>query len=188
MCYHVVEFWHQRAHPVFALHFAESIGSLNIYSMETAVFGRTLRIAVDLVFIGNIDFAKPRKNWFQQFVFVLDDDEKARCVAEELDAASESRLCVDCEFIRVVHYDALEEVVFVTLNVGFCKLLEFVSDEFDSLAVGTVDKHDIILDSGSVELVDTVDEIADNGSLSTSSGSVKNNVGNFSDVDEIIEL
>jgi len=141
-----------------------------------------------LVFIGDIYFAKSRQNWFQEFVFVLDDDEKTRGVAEELDAAAESRLCVDSEFVGVVHDDALEKVVFVALYVGLGKLFEFVSNEFDTLAVGAVDKHDVIFDSVAIELVDAVDKVADDSSLTRSSRSVKYDVGDFSDVDKIIEF
>lgn len=179
-----MQLWHQGAHSAFALHFAESVRLLNINSVKTAILGRTIGFA----FVGDIDFTKTGQNRFQQFVFVLYNDEETRSVAEQLDATSESRLSVDRELVRVVHHDTLEEVVFVALDVGFCKLLQFVSDKLDSLAVCAVDKHYVVLDSCSVRLVDSVDKVADDGSLTAASGAVEHDVGDFADVDKIIEL
>ena len=181
---HPVQLWHQHAHSVFALQFDDSIGPLNIDSVKAAVFRRIL----GFTFVWDIDFTKSRQNGFQQFVFVLYNDEEARGVAEQLDAAPERRLRIDCEFVRVVHDDTLEEVVFVALDVGFCELFEFVSDKLDSLAVRTVDKHDIVLDSCPVKLIDSVDKVADDGSLTAASGAVEHDVGDFANVDKIIEL
>ena len=184
VCNHPFQLGHQDAHSVFALHFDESIRPLNIYSVKAAVFRRIL----GFTFVGDIDFAKSGQNGFQQFVLVLYNDEETRSVAEQLDAAPERRLCVDREFVRVVHHDTLEEVVFVALDVGFCELFEFVSDKLDSLAVRTVDKHDIVLDSCPVKLIDSVDKVAHDGSLTAASGAVEHDVGDFSNVDKIIEL
>jgi hypothetical protein len=150
--------------------------------VKATVFGRVR----GFTFVWDIDFAKSGQNGFQQFVLVLYNDEEARCVAEQLDAAPESRLRIDCEFVRVVHDDTLEEVVFVALDVGFCELFEFVSNKFDSLAVRTVDKHDIVLDSCSVRVVDSVDKVADDGSLTAASRAVEHDVGDFANVDKII--
>jgi hypothetical protein len=183
----ILKLWHQYAYSVFALHFDESIRPLNIYSVETAVLWNIFFRLVH-VFIGNIDFAKSRQDWFQQFVFVLYNNEEARGVAEQLDAAPERRLCIDREFVRVVHHDTLEEVVFVALDVRFCELFQFVSDKLDSLAVCAVYKHYIVLDSCSVRLVDSVDKVADDGSLTAARGAVEHDIGDFADVDKIIEL
>jgi len=152
--------------------------------VKTAVLGRTIGFA----FVGDIDFTKTGQNGFQQFVFVLYNDEETRSVAEQLDAAPESRLSVDRELVRVVHDDTLEEVIFVALDVGFCELFEFVSDKLDSLAMRAVYKHDIVLDSCSVRLVDSVDKVADDGSLTAARGAVEHDIGDFADVDKIIEL
>jgi hypothetical protein len=181
---HPLQLGHQDAHSAFALHFAESIRSLNINSVKTAVLGRTIGFA----FVGDIDFTKTGQNGFQQFVFVLYNDEETRSVAEQLDAAPESRLSVDRELVRVVHDDTLEEVVFVALDVGFCELFQFVSDKLYSLAVCAVYKHYVVLDSCSVRLVDSVDKVADDGSLTAARGAVEHDIGDFADVDEIIEL
>jgi hypothetical protein len=74
------------------------------------------------------------------------------------------------------------------LDIGFCKIFEFVANEFDALAVGAIDEHHIVFDAVAVSSVDAVDEIIHDGSFATAGRTVKNNVGDFADLDEIIEF
>jgi hypothetical protein len=154
--------------------------------METTILGGL--ITRKFVLVGDINLAKPRENGFQQFMLVFDHNEKTGRVTEEFDTPAESRLCVDCELVCVIHDNAFKEVELVALDVCLCKLLEFVADKFDALSVRTVYKHYIILDSRTVKVVDPVDKVADDGSLPAAGRTVENDVGDFADVDEIIEL
>jgi len=121
-------------------------------------------------------------------VFVLYDNEKSRIVAKEFNAPAQSGLGVNCEFVCVVQHNTFEQGHVVALDIGFCKVFEFVANEFNALAVGAIDKHNVVFDAIAVSSVDAVDEIIYNGSLATAGRTVKNDVGYFADLDEIIEF
>jgi hypothetical protein len=139
-------------------------------------------------FVRDIDFAESRQNGFQQFVFVLYDNEKSRIVAKEFDATAQSGLCVNGEFVCVIQYNAFEQGCVVALDIGFGKVFEFVANEFDALPVSAIDEHNVVFDAVAVSSVDAVDEIVHNGSLATTGRTVKNDVGDFADLDEIVEF
>jgi hypothetical protein len=120
-------------------------------------------------------------------VFVFHNNEKSGSVTKEFNTPSQCRLRVDCQFVGIIHNDAFEKIVVVELYVRFCKLFEFVADEFDSFSVGTVDKHYVIFDSRAVKVVYFVNKIADDGSLSRSRRTVENDVGDFADSYKVFE-
>jgi len=139
-------------------------------------------------FVRDIDFAKSRQNGFQQFVFVLYNNEKSRIVAKEFDATAQSGLGVNGEFVCIIKNDAFKQGNIIALDIGFCKVFEFVANEFDSLAVGAIHEHYVVFDAVAVSSVYAVDEIVYNGSFATAGRTVKNDVGNFANLDEIIEF
>jgi hypothetical protein len=59
-------------------------------------------------FVRDIDFAESRQNGFQQFVFVLYNNEKSRIVAKEFDATAQSGLGVNSEFVGVIQNNAFK--------------------------------------------------------------------------------
>jgi hypothetical protein len=54
--------------------------------------------------------------------------------------------------------------------------------------VRTIHKHYVGFDAIAVSIVNTMNEIADNGSFSAAGRAVKNNIGNFADLNKIIEF
>jgi hypothetical protein len=74
------------------------------------------------------------------------------------------------------------------LYIGLGKLFELVANKLDALSVSAVYKHDIVFNAGAIKMVDSIDKVADNGSLAASGGPVKYNIGDFSDTYEIIEF
>jgi hypothetical protein len=121
-------------------------------------------------------------------VFVLYDNEKPRIVAKKFNASAQSGLCVNGEFIRIVHNNAFEQGCVVALNIGLCKIFEFVANKFDALSVGAVYKHHVGFDATAISSVNAVDKIADNGSLATPGGTVEYNVGDFAYLNKIVEF
>ena len=71
------------------------------------------------VVVGHIDFAESRQNGFQQLVFVLDHDEKPRVVAKQFDTPTQGGLGVDGQFVGIIEDDAFEQIVVITLDIGF---------------------------------------------------------------------
>jgi hypothetical protein len=116
-------------------------------------------------FIWNIDFAKPRQNGFQQFVFVLYNNEKSSVVAKEFNTAAQSGLSVNSELVCIIQNNTFEQGCIIALHIGFCKMLEFVADKFDAFPMGAIHKHDVIFNAHSVASIDTIDKIANNGSF-----------------------
>jgi hypothetical protein len=137
-------------------------------------------------FVWNIDFAKPRQNGFQQFVFVLYNNEKSRGVTKKFDAPAQSGLCINGKFICIIQNNAFEQSDIIALNIGFSKVFEFVTNKFDPLTMRAINKHYVVFDAISVSTVDTVNKIIHNGSLATSGRTVKNDVGDFADLNEIV--
>jgi hypothetical protein len=170
--------------PAFSLQIRESIDHVSVDFVQTFV-NRVLGV---FRFVRDIDFAKPGQNGFQQFVFVLYDNEKSRVVAKEFNAPAQSGLGVNGEFVCVIQNNAFEQGHIVALDIGFCKVFEFVANKLDALAVGAIDKHHVVFDAVAVSSVDAVDEIVHNGSLATAGRTVKNDVGDFADLDEILEF
>jgi hypothetical protein len=121
-------------------------------------------------------------------VFVLYDNEKSRVVAKEFNAPAQSGLGVNGQFVCIIKNDAFEQGHIIALDIGFCKVFEFVANEFDPLAVGAIHEHHVVFYAVAVSSVDAVDEIIYNGSLATTGRAVKNDVGYFADLDEIIEF
>jgi len=130
-------------------------------------------------FIRHIDFAEARQNGVQQLVFVLYNNEEARVVTKEFDAPAQGALGVDREFVGIHQHNALEHIVVITLHICFGEIFEFVADEFDALAVGAINKHDVGLHASAVTSVDLVYEIADDGSFAGAGRPVKNEIGDF---------
>jgi hypothetical protein len=116
-------------------------------------------------FIRNIDFAKPGQNRFQQFVFVLYDNEEPSVVTEKFNAPAQSGLGVNSELVCIIQDNTFEQGCIIALYIGFCKMFEFVADEFDALPMSAIHKHNVIFDTVSVAAVDAIDKIADNGSF-----------------------
>jgi hypothetical protein len=141
-----------------------------------------------VILVWHIDLAKPRQDGFQQLMFVLYHDEKPGGMTKQLNASSQCGLCINCQFIRIIHHDAFEEIVFVALDVCLCKLFQFVSDKLDTLSMCTVHKHDIVFNLGTIRVVDAIDKVADDCSLTRTRRSMKDNVGDFSNIDEIIKF
>ncbi len=121
-------------------------------------------------------------------MFVLYDNEKSRVVAKEFNATAQSGLGVNSEFVCVVQYNAFKQGHIVALDIGFCKVFEFIANKLYALAVGAIHEHNIVFDAIAVSSVDAVDKIIHNGSLATAGRTVKNDVGDFADLDEIIEF
>jgi len=121
-------------------------------------------------------------------VFVLYDNEKSRVVAKEFNAPAQSRLGVNGEFVCVVQHNAFEQGYIIALDIGFRKVFEFVANKLDALAVRAIHEHHVVFDAVAVSSVDAVDEIIHNGSLATPGRTVKNDVRDFADLDEIIEF
>ena len=109
-------------------------------------------------------------------------------MTKQLNAPPKCRLCIDCQFIGIIHDDAFEEIVFVALDVCLCKLFQFVSDKLDTLSMSTVNKHHIVFNLGTIRVVDAIDKVADNGSFTRTWGTMKDNVWDFSNIDEIIKF
>jgi len=121
-------------------------------------------------------------------VFVLYDNKKSRIVAKEFNATSQSRLGVNGEFVCVVQNNTFKQGHIIALDIGFSKVFEFVTNEFDALAVGAIYEHNVVFDAVAVASVDAVDKIIHNGSFATAGRTVKNDVGYFADLDKIIEF
>lgn len=138
--------------------------------------------------IRHIDFTEARQNGVQQLVFVLYNNEEACVVTEKFDTSAQGALGVNREFVGIHQHDALEHIVVVTLHICFGEIFEFVADEFDALAVGAIDKHDVGLDAVAVALIDLVYEIADDGAFAGAGRTVENEIGDFSYRDEILQL
>jgi hypothetical protein len=130
-------------------------------------------------FIRHIDFTKARQNGVQQLVFVLYNNEEARVVTKEFDAPAQGALGVDREFVGIHQHNTLEHIVVIALHICFGEIFEFVADEFDALAVGAVDKHDVGFDTSAVASIDLVYEIADDGAFAGAGRPVKNEIGDF---------
>ena len=109
-------------------------------------------------------------------------------MTKQFNAPAQGALGVDGEFVGIHQHYALKHIVVVALHVCFGKIFEFVADEFDALAVGAIDKHDIGFDAVAVALVDLVYEIADDGAFASTGRTVKNEIGDFSNRDEILQL
>jgi len=140
------------------------------------------------VVVGHIDFAESRQNGFQQFVFVLDHDEKPRVVAKEFDTPTQGGLGVDGQFVGIIEDNTFEQVVVITLDIGFRKQLEFVADELDALAVGTIDKHHVGFHAAAFAVVNAVNELAHDGAFARPRRAVKYNIGDAFRRNEIVEL
>ncbi len=112
-----------------------------------------------------INFAKSRQNRIQQFVFILYNNEEARIVTKQFNAPAQGALGVNREFIGIHQHNALKHIVVVALHICLGEIFEFVADEFDAFAVGTIDKHYIGFDAIAVALIDLVYEIADDGAF-----------------------
>jgi hypothetical protein len=139
-------------------------------------------------FVRDEDFTKPGQNGFQQFMFVLYDNEKPRIVAKKFDASAQSGLRINGEFVRIIKDNAFEQGFVVALDIGLGKVFEFVANKFDAFSVGAVHKHHVGFDAIAVAVVNTVDEIADNGAFATPGGTVEDNVGDLADLDKIVEF
>jgi hypothetical protein len=74
------------------------------------------------------------------------------------------------------------------LNVGFREKLELLSNKFDSLSLCTVHNHDIGFDLMSVALIDFMEELVDYRPFSRARRTVKDNMGNFVLLMEIVEF
>jgi hypothetical protein len=109
-------------------------------------------------------------------------------VTKQFNAPAQGALGVYGEFVGIHQHYALKHIVVVALHVCFGKIFEFVADEFDALAVGAIDKHDIGFDAVAVALVDLVYEIADDGAFTGAGRTMKNEIGDFSNRDEILQL
>ena len=109
-------------------------------------------------------------------------------MTKQFNAPAQGALGVNGEFVGIHQYYALKHIVVVALHVCFGKIFEFVADEFDALAVGAIDKHDIGFDAVAVALVDLVYEIADDGAFAGAGRTMKNEIGDFSNRDEILQL
>ena len=140
------------------------------------------------VVVRHIDFAKSRQNGFQQLVFVLDDYEKTRVVAKEFDTPTQGGLGVDGQFIGIIEDNTFEQVVVITLDIGFRKQLEFVADELDALAVGAIDKHHVGFDATAFAVVNAVNELAHDGAFARPRRAVKYDIGDAFRRNEIVEL
>ena len=121
-------------------------------------------------------------------MFVLYDNEKTRIVAEKFNASAQGGLRINGKFVRIIKDNAFEQGFVVALDIGLGKVFEFVANKFDALSVGAVYKHDVGFDAIAVAVVNAVDKIADNGSLATPRRTVEDNVGDFADLDKIVEF
>ena len=74
------------------------------------------------------------------------------------------------------------------MNIGLCKIFKFVTNKLNALSVGAVYKHHVGFDATAISSVNAVDKIANNGSFATSGRTVEDNVGDFADLDEIVEF
>ena len=137
---------------------------------------------------GDKYLAKPRQNRVQQLVLVLDQDEEPRVVAEQLNAPPQGRLGINRQIIRIDEHNRLENGAIVRLDVGLREKLEFFADEFDALALGTVDNHHIGLYFVLVALVNLVEELVDDGTFARARCSVENDVRNLVLLVEIVEF
>jgi len=109
-------------------------------------------------------------------------------VTKQFNAPAQGALGVDGEFVGIHQHYTLEHIVVVALHVCFGEIFEFIADEFDALAVGAIDKHDIGFDAVAVALVDLVYKISDDGAFAGTGRTVKNEIGDFSNRDEILQL
>jgi len=121
-------------------------------------------------------------------VFVLYDNEKTGIVTKKFDASSQRGLGINGEFIGVIENNAFEQCNVIALNVRFCEIFQFVPNKFNAFSVRTIHKHYVGFDAVAVSIVNTMDEIANNGSFSAAGRAVKNNIGNFADLNKIIEF
>ena len=140
------------------------------------------------VVIGHIDFAESRQNRLQQLVFVFNDDEEPRIVAKQLNTTSQGGLGINGQFVGIIEDDAFEQIVVITLDIGFRKEFELVTDELDALAVGAIDKHHIGFDAAAFAVVNAVNELADDGALARPRGAVKYDIGDAFRRNKIVEL
>jgi hypothetical protein len=121
-------------------------------------------------------------------VFILYNNEKSRVVAKEFNATTQSRLCINSKFICIIKNNAFEQSHIIALDIRFSKIFEFVANKFDSLPMSAIYKHHVIFNTVAVSTVDAVYKIIHNGSFATPGGTVKNNVGDFAYLDEIVQF
>jgi hypothetical protein len=171
---------------VYIINLTRVVAHFGRDSMKTLIngFGTRQRHIV----VGHIDFAESRQNGFQQLVFVLNHDEKPRIVAKQLDAPTQGGLGVDGQFVGIIEDDAFEQIVVITLDIGFRKQFEFVADELDARAVGTIDKHHIGFHAAAFAVVNAVNELADDGALSRPRRAVKYDIGDAFRQNKIVKL
>ena len=93
----------------------------------------------------NINLAKPGQNRVQQFVFVLDNDEKPRIETKEFDTSTQGRLRIRRQRIGVQENDGLKHDSAIELDVRLGEELEVFADELDPApaSMGAIDPHDI---------------------------------------------
>ncbi len=77
----VFKLGHQNTYSAVSLEIVESICSLDVHCVETAIIGGRI-LAHTLVLVGDVNFAKPRENGFQQLVLVLNHNEETRGVTK----------------------------------------------------------------------------------------------------------
>jgi len=109
-------------------------------------------------------------------------------VTKKFNAPAQGALGVNGEFVGIHQHYALKHIVVVALHICFGKIFEFVTDEFDALAVGAIDKHDIGFNPIAIALIDLVYEIANNSAFAGAGRTVKNEIGDFSNRNEILQL
>jgi len=129
----------------------------------------------------NINLAKPGQNRVQQFVFVLDNDEKPGIETKEFDTSTQGRLRIRRQRIGVQENDGLKHDSAIELDVRLGEEFEVFADELDPApaSMGAIDPHDIRFHFGFIAPVDLRKEVLHNRSFSRTRGSMKNEMGDF---------
>jgi hypothetical protein len=106
-------------------------------------------------------------------VLVFHHYEKPRIVTEKFNASTQCRLGIDRQTIGIEKDDGFERNPATPLDVRLGEKFEFITDEFDTLAMCAIDKHDVGLQFLLITTVDLVHEIVDQGAFSCAGGTMK---------------
>jgi protein associated with RNAse G/E len=82
-------------------------------------------------------------------------------------------LCVDCQIVGIQQYNGFEFYTIIEMDIALGEEFQFFTNEFDAFSMRTVHIHDIGLDLLFIVFIDTIYEMIDDCSFSTSRRTIK---------------
>jgi len=86
-------------------------------------------------------------------------------MTKQLNTPTQRGLGINGQFVGIIEDNAFEQIIVITLDIGFGKKLEFVADELDALAVGAIHKHYVGFYTSAVAVINPVNELTHDGSF-----------------------